>query len=83
MAEFFYGAATMGCAVVGLFFLRFWRASFDRLFLMFALAFWILAINYAVLGVARTSEWRVPVFTLRLLAFSLLIYAIVHKNRRA
>jgi hypothetical protein len=83
MSAFFYGLSTMGSFVAGLYFLRFWRDTADRLFLMFALAFFILAVNYGVLGVVVDSdEWRVPAFVLRLLAFLLLIYGIVDKNRR-
>ena len=83
MTAFLYGATTMGCAIVGLFFLKFWRESLDRLFLLFALAFWILAVDYAVLGmVAFATEWRVYVFTVRLVAFGLILYGIYDKNRR-
>ena len=82
MSAFFYGATAMGCAIAGLFFLRFWRESLDRLFLLFALAFWMLASNYAVLGtVTFATEWRVYVFLVRLAAFCLIIFAIVDKNR--
>jgi Family of unknown function (DUF5985) len=82
MNPFFYGATAMGCFIAGLFFLRFWRESLDRLFLLFALAFWMLAFNYAVLGtVAFANEWRVYVFLVRLAAFCLIIFAIVDKNR--
>jgi hypothetical protein len=83
MVTFLYGAAAMACIVIGLFFWRFWRQSLDRLFLMFALAFWILAVDRSVLGlVAFSSEWRGYVFLLRLLAFCLILYGIVDKNRR-
>ena len=83
MNAFFYGAATLGSLVAGLYFLRFWRDTLDRLFLMFALAFFLLGANYGLLGTIRdATEWRVPVFSLRLLAFSMIIYAIAHKNRR-
>lgn len=83
MATFLYGAGAMGCAVIGLFFLRFWRQSMDRLFLMFALAFWILAVDRTVLGIVDfVTEWREYVFLLRLLAFCLIVYGIVDKNRR-
>jgi hypothetical protein len=83
MVTFLYGAAAMGCAVIGLFFWRFWRQSLDRLFLMFALAFWILAVDRTVLGVLTfATEWREYVFLLRLLAFCLILYGIIDKNRR-
>jgi hypothetical protein len=83
MVTFLYGAAAMGSAVIGAFFWRFWRHSMDRLFLMFSLAFWILAVDRTMLGVvAFPNEWREQVFLLRLLAFCLILYGIVDKNRR-
>jgi hypothetical protein len=83
MVTFLYGAAAMGAFIIGLFFWRFWRQSLDRLFLMFALAFWILALDRTVLGIVSfASEWREYVFLLRLLAFSLILYGIIEKNRR-
>jgi hypothetical protein len=73
----------MGCAVVAIFFVRFWRQSRDRLFLWFALAFSVLAMSYTLLGtIAVATEWRVWVFVVRLLAFCLIVYGIVEKNRR-
>jgi heme A synthase len=79
---FLQGAVGMGCAVVGLLFLRFWRDSRDRLFLRFAFAFWTLALSYVLLGVISfATEWRVYVFVVRLVAFCLILYAIVEKNR--
>jgi hypothetical protein len=83
MVTFLYGAAATGCAVIGLFFWRYWRQSTDRLFLLFALAFWILAIDRTVLGAWEVAdEWRAYVFLLRLVAFCLIIFGIVGKNRR-
>ncbi len=72
----------MGCAVAALFFFRFWRQSLDRFFLLFALAFTILTINYSLLGlVALATEWQLYVFSFRLFAFALIVVAIVMKNR--
>lgn len=83
MGDFLYGASAMGCAVCGLYFLRFWRESTDRLFLLFALAFWLLAVNYTLLGTIQfANESRVYVFGVRLLAFCLIVYGIIDKNRR-
>ena len=83
MASFLYGAAAMGCAVIALFFHRFWRHSTDLLFLLFSIAFWILGANYIILGlVPIPDETRVPVFLARLIAFALILFAIVDKNRR-
>jgi hypothetical protein len=82
MITFLQGAVAMGCAVAGLFFLRFWRESRDRFFLQFAFAFWVLAISYIMLGtISLATEWRVYVFVVRLVAFCLIIFAIFDKNR--
>jgi hypothetical protein len=76
-----YGAVTMGFAVAGLFFLRFWHRTKDSLFLSFGIAFWLLALNQAILVFGNIpveeSSW---VYLLRLAAFSLIILAIVIKN---
>jgi hypothetical protein len=83
MNAFLQGAVAMGCAIVGLFFLRFWRDSRDRLFMLFALAFWALAASYVLLGVISfATEFRVYVFVVRLAAFCLILYGIFDKNRR-
>jgi len=83
LVAFLQGAIAMGCAAAGLFFLKFWHQSRDRLFVQFALAFWMLAMSYATLTLfSSASEWRVSVFVLRLLAFCLILYAIFDKNRR-
>ena len=82
MVTFLHGAAAMGCITAGLFFLRFWRETQDRLFLMFALAFWMIAADRTVLGLFPTAtEWREYVYLIRLGAFCIMLYAIVDKNR--
>ena len=79
---FLRGALVMGCAVAGLFFLRFYRQARDRLFLLFAAAFWVLGLNWVVLAFYRvTQETRHYAFIVRLVAFLILLVAIVDKNR--
>lgn len=76
------GATAMGCCIAGLFFLRFWRDTADRLFAMFALAFWALALNSGMLAVVHSSnETRHELYLIRLVAFVLIIVAVVDKNR--
>jgi len=77
------GALAMASAIAGLFFLRFWRDTHDRLFLMFALAFWALGINWLGLGALGDAsvEATTPFYVLRLLAFVLIIVAVADKNR--
>jgi uncharacterized membrane protein YesL len=83
VVPFLHGAVAMGCAIVAVFFLRFWRQSADRLFLYFAVAFGVLAADYVVLGAFDgATEWRLPVFTVRIVAFLVIVAGIADKNRR-
>jgi hypothetical protein len=79
--QFASGAITMGHLIAGLFFLRFWARTRDRLFLAFSAAFWLLAVNQALValsGIPREEQsW---IYIIRLAAFTLIIVAIVHKN---
>jgi hypothetical protein len=78
------GAIGAGSFVVSLFFLRFWRTTGDRFFLYFASSFALDAINRMVLGAMTTPEDDEPAFYLvRLLAYLLIVIAIVDKNRRS
>ncbi len=82
--EFLSGAVAFGFLVCGLFFLRFWRRSWDHLFLAFALAFGLLGAGEAILGLADIpAEERSAIFLIRLAAFALILVAIVLKNRSA
>lgn len=73
------GAITMGFAVATLFFFRFWRQSRDRLFLLFSAAFLLLGVDRVV---ASTTSVGDAVYLLRLLAFVLIVAAVLDKNRR-
>ena len=82
MGSLLTGAIIMACWVAGLFFLRFWKKTRDRLFLMFAASFWIMAVNRMILATLHEeSEFRTPVYVVRLLAFVLILVAIIDKNR--
>ncbi len=84
MFEFVSGLITMGFVVAGLFFLRFWRRTGDLLFAAFAIAFWMLAANQALLVFVRIPiEERSWLYLLRLAAFTLILAAVIAKNRRA
>jgi hypothetical protein len=80
MIAFLHGMATMGFIVAGLFFLRFWRRTSDRLFVVFALAFWLLALNQTFLGLIGTFPNQSWEFLPSLGAFGLLAMAILTKN---
>jgi peptidoglycan/LPS O-acetylase OafA/YrhL len=82
MNLFISGVLVSGYCVAGLFFLRFWKQSRDRLFALFALAFWLLAIQRVALAALEhgspASTW---LYGLRLLAFLLILGAVIDKNR--
>jgi len=83
MNDFLSGAMAMGCGVAALFFLRFWRKTSDRLFLLFAVSFSLMALNRILMGVVRLPEQGYPyVYVVRLVANLMIIYGIVDKNRR-
>lgn len=78
----FSGVLLMGYALAALFFLRFWRDTRDRLFGIFAGAFFLLAVQRLALAVIPVPEQDpVLLYTVRLLAFVLILWAIVDKNR--
>jgi hypothetical protein len=76
------GAVVMGYGVTGLFFLRFWRETRDRLFAIFAGAFWILGLQRLALAFSgKMVEDDTSLYLVRLFAFLLILGAIVDKNR--
>jgi hypothetical protein len=78
------GAIFMGYLVAGLFFLRFWRDTRDRLFLIFAVAFALLGVQRVALVLTREMlESQTGLYVIRLFAFLLILGAIVDKNRKA
>jgi len=81
MIEFLSGAITMGFLVSAGFFMRFWRITADRLFLAFALAFLLLALNQALAQWLGAADERLGyTYLLRVLGFVLILAAIIDKN---
>ena len=77
------GAIIMGYTVAAVFFAKFWRRTGDLLFLAFAAAFLLMAMTpllTTLLEVPR--EEQSPFYLLRLLAFLIIIVAIIGKSRR-
>lgn len=81
--QFLLGGVVMACGVAGLFFLRFWRKTRDRLFAVFAIAFWVLGLNWLALAFVNQDEVRTALYVIRLLAFLLILLGILDKNRKA
>lgn len=84
MIDLVSGALVVGYLIAALFFAKFWRRSGDRLFALFGAAFLLLAAHRLVLTAAvhaeRATTW---IYALRLLAFLVILFAIVDKNRGA
>lgn len=80
--DFLSGSVAFGFIIAGLFFLRFWRRTRDSLFLSFAISFWLLGIGQAVLALANLpTEERGSLYLIRLVAFSVILFAVYSKNR--
>jgi hypothetical protein len=83
MNVFLSGAIMTACLAVSLFFLRFWRSSRDRLFLLLSLAFALLGLERMILvAFDPTHEMRPYVYMVRMVAFVVLLVGIIDKNRR-
>ncbi len=81
MVHLISGVLVAGYLVAALFFLRFRRETGDRLFLVFSVAFALLAVQR--LALALTTRDETLIYGLRLLAFLLILAAIIDKNRKA
>jgi hypothetical protein len=82
MLDFLAGIATCGSWGIAAFFVRFWHDTRDRFFALFAAAFLILSVNWLLVALLHPSTETRPFFyLLRLAAFTLIIIAVVDKNR--
>lgn len=83
--EFFSGATMVGSWVVGVFFFKYWTRSKDRLFFMFALSFWIMALERLLIIVFTDVEREeyAYFYLFRLCAFFIILVAIADKNRES
>ena len=81
MIEFLSGAVTLGFLVAAAFFLRFWRKTAERLFLAFAIAFALFALNQALASALTvvSEPWSL-IYALRVIGFIVILAAIIDKN---
>jgi len=83
LATFLDGGRVVFCVMIALSFARLGRRTDERLYHAFAIAFVLLAIGATMIGLrVALGDYSVLVFVPRLLAFVLIILAIVDKNRR-
>ncbi len=81
---FLQAVSATGAWTAGLLFIRFWRESGDLLFAFFGAAFWLLSLSWVLLALTSPTEDARPyIYAIRLLAFVLIIAAMVVKNRGA
>lgn len=78
------GGIAVAFGMIGVGFVRFWRTSGNRLFLLFAIAFFLLTIERIVLILENPENEFTPyIYTIRLAAFLVIIAAIVDQNRKS
>lgn len=83
MNELLAGGIATASLLAGLFFFRFWRSTRDRFFLFFALSFAIEGVNRFVLYSVAGLDDNSPIYYLiRLVAYGLILAAIIDKNRK-
>lgn len=81
--EFLLGAECMSMLLVALFFVRFWLKTRDRLFVYFSAAFLVMMVERIIRAImVEDTEWAPYIYSVRLVAFVLILVAIADKNRR-
>jgi hypothetical protein len=84
MIEMLSGALLFSYFIAGLHFFRFWKRTGDRLFLHFAAAFWLFALNQLATSIPVVAhETEGYEYLLRVLGFVVILAAIVDKNLMA
>lgn len=82
MSAFVSGALALTLWLIGRYFWRFYRETRDRFFILFAWAFWLMAFErFPLIFFQLIDESRALFFVMRLLAFALILVAIIDKNR--
>jgi hypothetical protein len=78
---FLVGVIAMASLTAGLFFLKFWRDTGDSFFLAFAASFTTESFyRGTILFLPKPNEGNHWLYMVRLLAYLLILFAIVRKN---
>ncbi|MGC1870262.1 MAG: DUF5985 family protein [Acidobacteriaceae bacterium] len=78
---FLLGCITASSLIIGLFFLKFWRATRDVLFLAFAVFFVVQGGSHAfVVSLSYPNEGSFWLFLVRLVSILVVLGAILWKN---
>ena len=79
---FLLGIIVTASFTAAVYFLKFWRNTHDPLFMAFAAAFTIEVLNrLTYLFLESPNEGSPAIYIVRLLAFLIILVAIVRKNR--
>lgn len=81
MEQVMSGAIAMGFGVAGVFFLRFWRDTRDRLFALFALSFFVMTVTRTAVALSDGAAVGTVPYWARFVAFAVILVAILDKNR--
>lgn len=82
LSTFLAGAISLASLVIALAFLRFWRATRDTFFILFALSFALESAGRGASVFLQLSDSNPAFYGIRVIAYGLIIAAIWHKNRR-
>jgi hypothetical protein len=82
--QFVHGVLTTESLIATLFFAKYWRTTRDRLFVYFALSFFVMGLHW--FGLAWVNDdlerWNYAYLT-RLVAFGLIIGGIIDKTQHS
>jgi hypothetical protein len=82
MHGFIEGALTFGDAIVGLFFLHFWRTTGDRLFAASSAAFGLIGANRVMLTAIEVARENLHCHSMsRLFSYGVILWGIIDKDR--
>lgn len=82
MTNMLNGSIAMASFVIAMFFLHYWKRTKDRFFVLFCISFLIQSFNRVLLvELPEASESSALFCSIRLLAYLLILFAILDKNR--
>lgn len=83
IGAFVSGCTFFGFMIVAGHFFKFWRATRDRFFLFFAIAFFLFGVEkFCVALIIGSAEAISNIYIVRLLASCFILAAIIDKNRK-
>jgi len=81
MVLFLSGALTFGFFIAALYFFKFWKKTWDALFLHMAIAFLLFALNQGIAAwISPLNENYGYTYLLRVIGFIAIMIAIIRKN---